>query len=49
MPNTKTGERKLQIQQMLASMLKKLKAKKITTAALAGDVAPGISEVTLYR
>src|SRR5690606_20616289 len=47
MPNTKTGERKLQILQMLATMLEQPKGEKITTAALAARLE--VSEAALYR
>ena len=43
----KTGERKLQILQTLASMLENPQGEKITTAALASRMA--CSEATLYR
>ena len=43
----KTGERKLQILQMLASMLENPKGEKITTAALAARLE--CSEAALYR
>ena len=44
---TKSGERKLQILQTLATMLESPKAEKITTAALAARLA--VSEAALYR
>ncbi len=47
MATTKTGERKLQILQTLASMLEQPKGEKITTAALAGKLE--VSEAALYR
>ena len=43
----KSGERKNQILQMLAEMLEKPQAEKITTAALAAKL--GVSEAALYR
>src|SRR4051812_13732955 len=47
MPNTKPGERKLQILQALAAMLEQPKGEKITTAALAARLE--VSEAALYR
>ncbi|CAM8638358.1 AcrR Transcriptional regulator [Oxalobacteraceae bacterium] len=47
MPNSKTGERKLQILQALAGMLESPKAEKVTTAALAAKL--DVSEAALYR
>ena len=47
MATRKTGERKLQILQALASMLEQPKGEKITTAALAAHL--GVSEAALYR
>lgn len=47
MPNHKTGERKLQILQALASMLENPKGEKVTTAALAARL--DVSEAALYR
>ncbi|MDQ7969366.1 MAG: nucleoid occlusion factor SlmA [Oxalicibacterium faecigallinarum] len=47
MATTKTGERKLQILQMLATMLEQPKGEKITTAALAARL--DVSEAALYR
>ncbi len=47
MPNSKTGERKLQILQALAGMLESPKAEKVTTAALAARL--DVSEAALYR
>ncbi|WP_293780900.1 nucleoid occlusion factor SlmA [uncultured Oxalicibacterium sp.] len=47
MATTKTGERKLQILQMLATMLEQPKGEKITTAALAARLE--VSEAALYR
>jgi TetR/AcrR family transcriptional regulator len=47
MPNSKTGERKLQILQALASMLESPIAEKVTTAALAAKL--DVSEAALYR
>ena len=47
MPTAKTGERKLQILQTLASMLEQPKSEKITTAALAARM--DVSEAALYR
>jgi TetR/AcrR family transcriptional regulator len=47
MPNSKTGERKLQILQALAGMLESPKAEKVTTAALASKL--DVSEAALYR
>ena len=47
MAMTKPGERKLQILQMLATMLEQPKAGKITTAALAARLE--VSEAALYR
>ena len=47
MPNSKTGERKLQILQALAGMLESPKAEKVTTAALAAKLDG--SEAALYR
>jgi len=47
MATTKPGERKLQILQMLASMLENPAGEKITTAALAARLA--VSEAALYR
>lgn len=47
MATSKPGERKLQILQMLASMLEQPKGEKITTAALASRL--GVSEAALYR
>ena len=47
MPNSKTGERKLQILQALAGMLESPKAEKVTTAALATKL--DVSEAALYR
>jgi TetR/AcrR family transcriptional regulator len=44
---TRTGERKLQILQILAEMLQEPKAERITTAALAGRLQ--VSEAALYR
>jgi TetR/AcrR family transcriptional regulator len=44
---TKSGERKLQILQVLAGMLEQPQAEKITTAALAGKL--DVSEAALYR
>ena len=43
----KPGARKLQILQMLASMLEDPKGEKVTTAALAARL--GVSEAALYR
>ena len=43
----KPGARKLQILQMLASMLEDPKGEKVTTAALAARLA--VSEAALYR
>jgi TetR/AcrR family transcriptional regulator len=47
MPNSKTGERKLQILQALAGMLESPIAEKVTTAALAAKL--DVSEAALYR
>lgn len=47
MATTRNGERKLQILQMLASMLEQPKGEKITTAALAARLE--VSEAALYR
>lgn len=47
MASTKPGERKLQILQMLATMLEQPKGEKITTAALAARL--DVSEAALYR
>ncbi len=47
MATIKSGERKLQILQTLASMLEQPKGEKITTAALAGKLS--VSEAALYR
>ncbi|MDO8299368.1 nucleoid occlusion factor SlmA [Lacisediminimonas sp.] len=47
MATTKPGERKLQILQMLATMLEQPKGEKITTAALAARL--DVSEAALYR
>jgi TetR/AcrR family transcriptional regulator len=47
MPNSKTGERKLQILQALAGMLESPTAEKVTTAALAAKLE--VSEAALYR
>ncbi|MFM8465787.1 MAG: nucleoid occlusion factor SlmA, partial [Burkholderiaceae bacterium] len=47
MPNSKTGERKLQILQALARMLESPKAERVTTAALAAKL--DVSEAALYR
>lgn len=47
MSTSKPGEKKLQILQVLASMLENPKAEKITTAALAAKI--GVSEAALYR
>jgi TetR/AcrR family transcriptional regulator len=47
MPNSKTGERKLQILQALAGMLESPVAEKVTTAALAAKL--DVSEAALYR
>lgn len=47
MATTKPGERKLQILQVLATMLEQPKGEKITTAALAAKVE--VSEAALYR
>ena len=47
MATAKTGERKLQILQTLASMLEQPKSEKITTAALAARM--DVSEAALYR
>lgn len=47
MPNSKTGERKLQILQALAGMLESPVAEKVTTAALAARL--DVSEAALYR
>ena len=47
MPNSKTGERKLQILQALARMLESPKAVRVTTAALAAKL--DVSEAALYR
>jgi len=47
MPNSKTGERKLQILQALAGMLESPIAEKVTTAALAAKLE--VSEAALYR
>jgi TetR/AcrR family transcriptional regulator len=47
MATTKPGERKLQILQMLATMLEQPKGEKITTAALAAKLE--VSEAALYR
>jgi TetR/AcrR family transcriptional regulator len=47
MPNSKTGERKLQILQALAGMLESPKAENVTTAALAAKL--DVSEAALYR
>ena len=47
MPNSKTGERKLQILQALAGMLESPKPEKVTTAALAAKL--DVSEAALYR
>ena len=47
MATTKPGERKLQILQMLATMLEQPKGGKITTAALAARLE--VSEAALYR
>lgn len=44
---TRSGERKLQILQTLATMLEQPKGEKITTAALAARL--GVSEAALYR
>ncbi|HQW39065.1 MAG TPA: TetR family transcriptional regulator, partial [Usitatibacteraceae bacterium] len=43
----KTGERKAQILQTLASMLEEPKAERVTTALLAGRL--DVSEAALYR
>ena len=47
MPNSKTGERKLQILQALAGMLESPIAEKVTPAALAAKLE--VSEAALYR
>jgi TetR/AcrR family transcriptional regulator len=47
MATTKPGERKLQILQMLATMLEQPKGEKVTTAALAARL--DVSEAALYR
>jgi TetR/AcrR family transcriptional regulator len=47
MGTTKPGERRLQILQVLAEMLEKPQAEKITTAALAAKL--DVSEAALYR
>ena len=47
MTSTKPGQRKLQILQALAAMLEQPKSEKITTAALARQLA--VSEAALYR
>lgn len=47
MATTKPGERKLQILQMLATMLEQPQGEKITTAALAARLQ--VSEAALYR
>lgn len=47
MATTKPGERKLQILQMLATMLEQPKGEKITTAGLASRL--DVSEAALYR
>lgn len=47
MATTKSGERKLQILQTLATMLEQPKGEKITTAALAAKIE--VSEAALYR
>lgn len=47
MATEKSGDRKLQILQVIAEMLEQPKGEKITTAALAGRL--GLSEAALYR
>ncbi|MFM2397265.1 MAG: hypothetical protein RLZZ144_515 [Pseudomonadota bacterium] len=47
MATVKSGDRKLQILQVIAEMLEQPKGEKITTAALAGRL--GLSEAALYR